>query len=214
MLKENPGLDVGVHLCLTSEWENCKWRPITHAPTLSNEDGYFFPLIWKDANSVAASYLLSGEPNLTEIENEFRAQILLTKKYIPQVSHLSAHMGCVMASPDIRKVAEKLAKEYNLPLELPELKSLSFGKPDHSPEQKENDILNLLSNLKPGDYLLLEHPGVLSSEMNAMNQQNGQSIAKDRAGITYAFTSKKVKDLIIKKKIQLISYADYINEKK
>ena len=25
MLKENPGLDVGVHLAITSEWENVKW---------------------------------------------------------------------------------------------------------------------------------------------------------------------------------------------
>src|SRR5829696_3215169 len=29
LLKENPGLDVGVHLCLTSEWEVVKWRPLT-----------------------------------------------------------------------------------------------------------------------------------------------------------------------------------------
>src|SRR3982751_1129935 len=43
MLKENPGLDVGVHLCLTSEWARVKWRPITRAPSLVDPDGYFFP---------------------------------------------------------------------------------------------------------------------------------------------------------------------------
>ena len=26
MLNENPGLDVGIHLTLTSEWDNYKWR--------------------------------------------------------------------------------------------------------------------------------------------------------------------------------------------
>ena len=38
MLKENPGLDVGLHLVITSEWENVKWRPLTHCPSLTDEN--------------------------------------------------------------------------------------------------------------------------------------------------------------------------------
>jgi len=34
LLNENPAIDVGVHLILTSEWSNCKWRPLTYAPSL------------------------------------------------------------------------------------------------------------------------------------------------------------------------------------
>src|SRR5918999_3910171 len=45
LLKENPGLDVGVHLALTSEWENVKWRPLTFAPSLTDPDGFFFPIV-------------------------------------------------------------------------------------------------------------------------------------------------------------------------
>ena len=45
MLQEHPGLDVGVHLTITSEWENVKWRPLTSCPTLVDEDGYFYPLM-------------------------------------------------------------------------------------------------------------------------------------------------------------------------
>jgi len=44
LLSENPGLDVGIHLVLTSEWANMKWRPLTHAPSLVDADGYFFPM--------------------------------------------------------------------------------------------------------------------------------------------------------------------------
>ncbi|MFC1597153.1 ChbG/HpnK family deacetylase [Planctomycetota bacterium] len=43
MLRENPALDVGVHLTLTSEWENCKWGPVTEAPSLVDRQGHFFP---------------------------------------------------------------------------------------------------------------------------------------------------------------------------
>ena len=45
LLKDNPGLDVGVHLALTSEWENVKWRPLTHAGSIVDADGYFFPIV-------------------------------------------------------------------------------------------------------------------------------------------------------------------------
>lgn len=44
MLRENPGLDVGVHLTLTSEWEGCKWGSVPHAPSLCNRRGYFLPM--------------------------------------------------------------------------------------------------------------------------------------------------------------------------
>src|SRR5437764_7164064 len=29
MLAEHPGVDVGVHLALSSEWDNVKWRPVS-----------------------------------------------------------------------------------------------------------------------------------------------------------------------------------------
>ncbi len=45
LLRENPGLDVGVHLAITSEWENVKWRPLTYARSIVDEDGYFFPTV-------------------------------------------------------------------------------------------------------------------------------------------------------------------------
>src|SRR5258708_32134024 len=42
LLKKNPGIDVGIHLDLTSEWENIKWRPLTDCPSLKDSAGYFF----------------------------------------------------------------------------------------------------------------------------------------------------------------------------
>ena len=43
MLRDNPGLDVGVHLTLTSEWENVKWRPLTNCPSLVDRTATSFP---------------------------------------------------------------------------------------------------------------------------------------------------------------------------
>src|SRR4029078_6203134 len=44
LLAKEPGIDVGVHLTLTSEWENIKWRPLTDCPSLTDSSGYFYPM--------------------------------------------------------------------------------------------------------------------------------------------------------------------------
>ena len=45
MLQANPTIDVGLHLVFTSEWENVKWRPLTVCKGLTDEHGYFFPMM-------------------------------------------------------------------------------------------------------------------------------------------------------------------------
>ncbi len=42
LLNQNPTADVGIHLAITSEWDNVKWRPLTECPSLVDPDGYFF----------------------------------------------------------------------------------------------------------------------------------------------------------------------------
>jgi predicted glycoside hydrolase/deacetylase ChbG (UPF0249 family) len=43
LLNENPGIDVGIHLALTSEWDNLKWRPLTDCKSLQDSNGLFLP---------------------------------------------------------------------------------------------------------------------------------------------------------------------------
>jgi predicted glycoside hydrolase/deacetylase ChbG (UPF0249 family) len=50
MLAQYPEADVGVHLALTSEWDNVKWRPLTDAVGLRDADGYFCPMINPNKN--------------------------------------------------------------------------------------------------------------------------------------------------------------------
>jgi chitin disaccharide deacetylase len=34
ILQSHKDIEVGSHFTITSEWENCKWRPLTHCPSL------------------------------------------------------------------------------------------------------------------------------------------------------------------------------------
>lgn len=112
-LNENPGIDVGIHLAITSEWENIKWRPLTHCPSLTDENGYFYPMM-SPHKAYPGQSILENKWDIDEIEQEFRAQIELTLKNIPQASHLSGHMGALNFDPKVLALSHKLALEYNL----------------------------------------------------------------------------------------------------
>ena len=161
MLAENSTVDVGIHLALTSEWDNVKWRPLADVPSLRDEDGYFYPMIFANKNYPHRS-LRENSWTLPDVEKEFRAQIELAKKRIPRVSHVSGHMGCDAFSPEVRMLARKLAKEYGLDIE-PRERGVAYagyvGASSSSGEKVES-FLKMLGSLKTGKtYLFVDHPG-------------------------------------------------------
>ena len=85
LLKENPGVDVGLHLTITSEWDNIKCRPLTPCPGLTDKNGYFLPMMWPNPNYPGLA-ITQNKWTLIEIEHEFRVQIELALKNIPQLS--------------------------------------------------------------------------------------------------------------------------------
>ncbi len=209
MLKETPGLDVGVHLTLTSEWENVKWGPMTHSPSLMDEQGHFYPMTsQRDDFPPGTGFLQSGY-KLEEVEKELRAQIELAVAKIGQVSHLSAHMGTATCMPPLRKLVEKLSKEYKLPIGAPGAKYAGgFGGSKTTVKEKEAALVKIVEGLGPGVWLFVDHPGLDTPEMRAIGHKGYEHVAADRDGVTKAFTSKKVKEAIKRRGIKLISYAD------
>ncbi|HVX48788.1 MAG TPA: ChbG/HpnK family deacetylase, partial [Chitinophagaceae bacterium] len=116
LLKENPGVDVGIHLALTSEWDNVKWRPVSDCSSLRDSNGYFYPKVFPDKAYPGMS-IKENNWKIGDIEKEFRAQIELAQKLIPHISHLSAHMGCSALSPEVTALTKRLAKEYHIPVD-------------------------------------------------------------------------------------------------
>ncbi|MBC8472649.1 MAG: polysaccharide deacetylase family protein [Planctomycetes bacterium] len=209
LLNENPGLDVGVHITLTSEWENIKWRPLTKAPGLTDADGYFYPTIWRRKDSPPGTALKEAAWKIEEIEKEMRAQIELAKRKVPHVSHLTCHMGCSGWDPKVREVYLRLAKEYNLDISTSDYGIKGFGglKGVTAKERIKSFIQNL-EGLKPGTYLFVEHPGLDTLEMSAIGHKGYYNVAEDRDAVTEIFISPDVKRTINKLGIKLISYAD------
>lgn len=209
MLRENPGYDVGVHLTLTSEWANYKWGPLTQAPSLVDANGHFFPTTSQRADFPPNTGFLESKWNINEVEKELRAQIELAVKEIPQVSHLSSHMGTPTSTPELRALVQKLAAEYKLPVGTPGAKGFRWGAGnDATAAQREAALIKALEALTPGVYVLVEHPGLDTEEMRAIGHEGYWNVASHRDAVTKAFTSAKVKATIEKKGIQLASYGD------
>lgn len=209
MLKERPEIDVGLHLCLTSEWEEVKWRPLTAAPSLVDATGHFFPMTRQRKDFPPNTGFLDAGPKMEEVERELRAQIETLRRDLPRLSHMTAHMGAAAASKELRAVVEKLSAEYKLPFEHRDLKRVSgFSGASKTGEQKENDLVEALRKLEAGTWILVEHPATDTPESRAMGHLGYTNVAEDRAGVLRALISPRAKEVVKSRGIKLISYAD------
>lgn len=209
LLKENPGLDVGVHLTLTSEWDRCKWRPLTHAPSLVDANGFFRPMTRQRSDFPPDTGFLEAGPRIEEVERELRAQIETAQRNIANVSHVSAHMGTAVCTPELKALVERLCAEYGLRYRDEQLQyARGFGGSEKSGEQKERDLVALIEGLKPGRWLIVEHPAYDTPEIRGMGHLGYENVAEDREGVTRAFTSPKVMEAVRRRGIRLISYGD------
>jgi chitin disaccharide deacetylase len=154
--------------------------------------------------------LVDASPKLEEVERELRAQIETAQRHLgKRVSHVSSHMFAARATPELQALTERLAKEYGLRLEDAGLKFAgSFGSSTSNGEQREKALVELLEKLQPGQWLVLEHPAFDTPEMRNIGHKGYENVAADRAAVTNAFISAKVKEVIARRKIILVGYAD------
>ena len=111
--REHPGVDLGVHLTLTSEWDTYRWGPISTrdpASGLMDEEGYFY----RGSEAVQES----GDP--AAVQAELEAQVGRALAAGIDVSHVDTHMGTV-AHPKFMAGYVQLAVQHRLPAMVPRL---------------------------------------------------------------------------------------------
>jgi chitin disaccharide deacetylase len=210
LLQENPTIDVGIHLAITSEWDNVKWRPVSQCPSLTDDDGYFYPMVWPNKNYPNQA-ILQNQWKIEDVEKEFRAQIELALKHIPRISHMSGHMGCTRLNKEVAELVKKLGKEYKIDIDPEEkgVENISYAGAHNTSAEKTESFIRMLESLEQGHtYLFVDHPGLDTPELRAIHHIGYENVALDRQGVTDTWTNPKVKAAIKKLNIQLISYAD------
>ncbi len=210
MLNANPGLDVGVHLAMTSEWDNVKWRPLTHAPSLVDRDGYFFPIVSPRQGFAAGTSLRESQWKLDEMERELRAQLDMAKRHLPQVTYTWNHMGFTSVSPEAASLVARLSREYGL-IVPSDLGLQSIGRVYESRDSgavKAEKLARRLESLTPGLWLHIDHAATDDPEIQAFGHVGYEWVAADRSANLAAWTSPVVRDAITRKGIKLVGYRD------
>lgn len=178
--KSHPGVDIGLHLTLTSEWKTYRWGPVApsdQVASLLDPNGYFYP----DNGPVAAH----AKPE--EAEVEVRAQIKRALAMAIRPTHLDIHMGTLAATPQLYSVLIKVAHEYRLPfmaVKLPGrqgeemlklvspndivLDHLVMFTPQIPADHWTESYVKAIESLKPGLTEMIVHLAYDDSEMRAI----------------------------------------------
>ncbi|MBC7790883.1 MAG: ChbG/HpnK family deacetylase [Anaerolineae bacterium] len=208
MLKRHPEVAVGIHLTLNSEWKNYRWGPVSGrsaVPTLVDADGYFFP-------SSEAFY--RNRPDVREVEKELRAQIERALRSGLKIDYVDYHMGTVLHYPEFRELTERLAREFGFGM------SEYFGETSHDPQysaapgNKGDSLVALIHRLPPRFNLVITHVGVDDPELAALVDMNTSfplpDMSKNRQAELDALTSKRFRDALKARNVQLLTYRQLI----
>lgn len=130
-LRANPTVDAGLHLTLTSEWDNYRWGPLMGKPAvpgLVDQEGALWPSV--------ASVVQHAKPE--EVYAEIKAQLERARAMGFEPTHLDSHMGTLFASPGFMQVYVKLGIENNIPIMMPAGHAkLILEQTNMSPQQAE-----------------------------------------------------------------------------
>ena len=210
LLKENPALDAGVHLALTSEWDNIKWRPLTHSPSLVDDDGYLLPMVQPRAGAPPGRSLRERKASLEDMERELRAQLTLAKRHIPHATYTWNHMGFTSLGPEVASLVARLSKEFGLVVPT-DLGIQSIGRVYDGKDSgavKADKLAARLETLEPGLWLHIDHASTDDPEMRAIGHAGYEWVAADRAAVFEAWTSARVREVIARRGIKLTNYRE------
>jgi len=171
LCKATPGLAAGLHITL---WDSDPTRPVLpyeEIPSLATPYGFFH---------LSRADFDGARPTLADVEKEVRAQIAKARGSGLHFVYLDCHnMGTQKGlRPDIRELYMRIAKEERLlisthegeaPLEIEPIRWFRPLVSDALPrfvegsvfiEEQRNLFFQKLTQLKPGLWLLVAHPGL------------------------------------------------------
>ncbi|MDC0266738.1 polysaccharide deacetylase family protein [bacterium] len=232
-LSENPSIDSGLHLTLTSEWKSYRWGPLAGksvVPGLVDNEG----CLWRSVPQVLA------RASADEIELEIRAQVDRAETMGMPITHMDSHMGTLFAHPEYFKRYVKIGIEKQIPILAPgghltyatkengasvqalkpfidqvwsaglpvidDLHTDSYGWPaDSKPER----LSQLLKSLKPGITEILFHA---SEPTDVFPLITGSS--ESRKGDLEALTSDLVRNTIKEENIILTTWKELMDRRR
>jgi predicted glycoside hydrolase/deacetylase ChbG (UPF0249 family) len=173
--RSNPEKDIGIHLTLTSEWNDYRWGPVAplkDVSSLTDKDGCF----WADPESVAET------AKEDEVELELICQIQRAISLGVKPTHLDSHMLTFFQSQPLYSVYASVAEKYGIPFlgTASErfagqryarhilVNTLLVAEAETSPNDWSSVYLRSMTQLGHGSSVMLVHPGFDEDELVAI----------------------------------------------
>jgi len=237
--KNNPQLDIGVHLTFTSEWEGYRWGPVSGRDTASSllDEEKYFP---RDCDT------FEKQADAEEVRREIYAQIEYAITLGVQPTHLDIHMGSLYGLATGRDFLETVIEacvHYGLPLRLPcrmiedpsfpeallpmatariqfaeergvrmidDLVSLPYPMEEGDTYVKvRQQMVELLRGIRPGLTEIIIHPAFVTDELEAINPH-----AEKRGMEAELFQDPLIQQTIQEAGIRMISWRDLMDSQR
>lgn len=224
--RNTPTVDMGVHLTLTSEWEQFRWRPLIGSDPstgLVDEQGYF----------PHQSKTVQNSATVAAVEKEIRAQFAAAHHEGIDITHIDSHMGSLFHEKFL-SIYHNLSIQNHVPMMMPRWDESSIREYGHSDEGIEAfqqiisqmdeagmavfdqifvmnlqdawddgvaQIMDKLEDVKAGLTYFIIHPAVDTPELRAITID-----WRARVRDYDAFTSPRLHDYVQEKGFHVIGY--------
>jgi predicted glycoside hydrolase/deacetylase ChbG (UPF0249 family) len=186
------GRDVGVHLTLTCEYPGYRWRSLTGATSLHDDDG-FMPATIEEVWARA---------DVSDVRAELSAQVEQALAWGLDVTHLDSHMGTVQLEPRYFDLYLDTAAAFDLPMRMPGASQdarLGFEGRRRAaergvvytdrfisvwPNNTRDEFFSRIPNLYAGVTEVFAHPVDDGVELRAYDPDHPQIRADDAAAFT------------------------------
>jgi predicted glycoside hydrolase/deacetylase ChbG (UPF0249 family) len=218
-VKDQSGLDVGIHLTLTAEWKLYKWDGVSSSDqikSLLDQNGFFYPSVEE----------VGKHADPAEAEKELISQIEKAVAMGVEPTHLDTHMGSVLGSPELVKIYLTLSEKYNLPVLFPRAYVAMLPADVQPIFAKKIYLLDNLfmldpsmikgtwidaykagiQSLKPGLNQIIVHIAMNNDEMKAITNEHDDFGAEWRQKDFDLIQSKEFRDLLKANNVILISW--------
>ncbi len=189
-LKEHPNTDAGLHLTLTSEWEDYRWGPLSGncSPNLLDGEG----CLWSDVPELVKH----ATPD--DVEREFNSQLERARRMGFEPTHADTHMGSAFGTPEFLEQYLRFGIKNKIPVMFPGGHNSMITKQIQgsglSPEKARTigqmlwdaglPVLDDLHNISYGWLYPIDH-GLRDEELQAVHTNKYiESFGELQAGIT------------------------------
>lgn len=210
--RQHPEVDLGLHLTLTSEWQNYRWGPVTRAdvPSLLDAGGLFA----RDTSGIGTKAVAS------EAAGEIATQVARAKSAGIRFTHLDNHMGALSQNAALFRAYIDLGRSVGVPMSFSrgevsayagavDLRELPMPMGLHVDES--DDLLQRyrekFSALGPGVYIMVVHLGYDDPELRAI-MKNDAGTAAGRQRDYDLVSNPEFQRILRENAIKLIGWKD------